>query len=669
MLDRLAKPVDYLRDDLAKRGLLTIPNAELLGQDLDRRGIVDAPSSEGYDALRERGFIETPDGVDYRGNLNQFITEEMTKPGKVPLLNRQTGRFSSAVSVLFDSPPNEGEYYPSVSGLEGCTAVVIIGEKGCWISHFWQAPSFEADDATFQDQVIHSIEQGDNGNVNMKSPFAGGTGTRIPELAAGAGGFEPEIWILTPVGADGTGYLFDDRVGDIEQALVGTGRAFNGIAPQRVSYVPLHPPDANSARGKVLIQYTNDQQNDMGERIVCPQTAIWKLWFESNMVSDHQWPAVGNQVAAAGTKKQKRQESACGPSASSSAGTVSPTGSATSLVSGTSSAPGSSSASSAPGSSTGTSAPGSSTGASSGSTSSSAPSSTGSTTPGPITSGPTTTSAAASQTAPICMNNPVDEDPPNCIQPSSSATRTAPICMNNPVDEDPPNCIQPSTSSQPFKCSAGSNLGVATYDPATWCGCNTNSGTLYPTMTTGSGDAACAYTAPPTITVKPTAVPVNTASINSALTASISSASAASADAAWSSAAAVPSAACYITGDDGFGDSSFEVYGINGWAGDDGSKLSDQLNGCGILDPYQYYPDSQSEFEGRTRTTGTAYFGLGFFKGGCVERAVHSAGGPSPDGGPYQIQCQHHDATPPNKLRRRRFVEREDFNSTFVDED
>ena len=49
----------------------------------------------------------------------------VTKDGKKPLLNRQTGRFSSAMAVAFVSPPNEGEYYPSVSGLEGCTSVVV----------------------------------------------------------------------------------------------------------------------------------------------------------------------------------------------------------------------------------------------------------------------------------------------------------------------------------------------------------------------------------------------------------------------------------------------------------------------------------------------------------------------------------------------------------------
>ena len=180
-------------------------------------------------------------------------------------------------------------------------------------------------------------------------------------------------------------------------------------------------------------------------------------------------------------------------------------------------------------------------------------------------------------------------------------------------------------------------------------------------MTTGSGDAACAYTKVPDTTVNPTAIPVDTASINSVASASSASSSA---EASWSSAAAVPSAGCYITYDDGFGDSSFEVYGINGWAGDDGSKLEEQEGGCGILDPWSFYPNEESEFEGRMRKTQTAYFGLGFFKGGCVERAVHSAGGPSPDNGPYEIHCEHHDQT-----KKGRKFRRDAFNDTWVEDE
>jgi hypothetical protein len=173
--------------------------------------------------------------------------------------------------------------------------------------------------------VIHSIEQGDDGSVNMESPFAGNTASRIPELADGEGNtpFKPEIYVSTP-NADGGGYLYDARVTLIEQVLVGPGRAFEGLTVRRRGYTK-QPPDSRSAHGKVLIQYTNDQQNDLGERIVCPQTASYRLWFETDKMADHEWPAVGSQIAA-GTNNRKRQTGACGPSGSSGSGTGTATG-------------------------------------------------------------------------------------------------------------------------------------------------------------------------------------------------------------------------------------------------------------------------------------------------------------------------------------------------------
>ena len=71
-------------------------------------------------------------------------------------------------------------------------------------------------------------------------------------------------------------------------------------------------------------------------------------------------------------------------------------------------------------------------------------------------------------------------------------------------------------------------------------------------------------------------------------------------------------------------------------------NLWNQENGCGIVSGGEFYSDcGQMEFEGHLRDTQCAYFGLSFFKGGCVERAVHSAGGPAPGDGPGQIACQH----------------------------
>ena len=99
------------------------------------------------------------------------------------------------------------------------------------------------------------------------------------------------------------------------------------------------------------------------------------------------------------------------------------------------------------------------------------------------------------------------------------------------------------------------------------------------------------------------------------------------------STAAAPSAGCYIIEDDGWGDSAFAVFGINDWAGD-GEALFNEESGCGILSGWQWHTDDQQEFQGKLRNTQCAIFGLSFFKGGCVERAVKAAGGPT------DLDCQ-----------------------------
>ena len=102
---------------------------------------------------------------------------------------------------------------------------------------------------------------------------------------------------------------------------------------------------------------------------------------------------------------------------------------------------------------------------------------------------------------------------------------------------------------------------------------------------------------------------------------------------------AAPNAGCIICSDDGFGDSTFEVYGINGWA--DNGKLFTKEDGCGILSGWKFHTDGQSVFLGSLRNTQYVYFGLSFFKSGCVERAVHSTGGPRPGTKAGGIACKH----------------------------
>lgn len=71
-------------------------------------------------------------------------------------------------------------------------------------------------------------------------------------------------------------------------------------------------------------------------------------------------------------------------------------------------------------------------------------------------------------------------------------------CPNDGVRQNAPNCPKPSSATG-FSCGLASNLGVATYTPATWCACR-NPDNSYSTM---SGDHPCAYTAPPATPIHP----------------------------------------------------------------------------------------------------------------------------------------------------------------------
>ncbi|KAI4262606.1 MAG: hypothetical protein L6R42_002220 [Xanthoria sp. 1 TBL-2021] len=127
----------------------------------------------------------------------------------------------------------------------------------------------------------------------MPSPFAAGDqAQRRPELADGDGGFKPEIRVITLM--ENGQYTYDTEVTLLEQALTGPGKAFEGCTITRTGYAR-NQPDKRSANGKVLIQYTNEQETRNFEPMYCPAKAIYKVWVERSLVTTHEWAASGNQ--------------------------------------------------------------------------------------------------------------------------------------------------------------------------------------------------------------------------------------------------------------------------------------------------------------------------------------------------------------------------------------
>lgn len=196
--------------------------------------------------------------------------------------------------------------------------------------------------------------------------------------------------------------------------------------------------------------------------------------------------------------------------------------------------------------------------------------------------------------------------------PSAAASTTSKYvppawqCPNDGVRQNAPGCPTPTTSTGgPLRCSTGSNVGLATYNPATWCGCN---GQIYSTISGATSDY-CAYTTAPISTIRPTQVPIPSTTISTSV------------------APPAPTANCDFYDEVLFW--SFTISNINGWAGDGGGSLKTQEKGCGGLTGWEWHVDDGNHQH--------AFFNLPFtIKQGCVERAIKSAGGPG------ALSCKGH---------------------------
>ena len=101
---RLATPKDYWQDDLARH-----------------HGLASLPVDYLHDDSWKRGYIPQLSDPDFANNVNNFITEQTASsyPGAKPCPINYQNPFSTALTVAFDAPPDEGNYLPSLVGLEG----------------------------------------------------------------------------------------------------------------------------------------------------------------------------------------------------------------------------------------------------------------------------------------------------------------------------------------------------------------------------------------------------------------------------------------------------------------------------------------------------------------------------------------------------------------------
>lgn len=77
--------------------------------------------------------------ADYNGDTTRFLFGELARVEFLAIESgpgpESTGFARELKNVAFDV---------AISGLYGCTTVVVVSESAMWISHFWEVPAFRA---------------------------------------------------------------------------------------------------------------------------------------------------------------------------------------------------------------------------------------------------------------------------------------------------------------------------------------------------------------------------------------------------------------------------------------------------------------------------------------------------------------------------------------------
>jgi hypothetical protein len=138
--------------------------------------------------------LRSLEGYIVRGQLDRdfFFMAEVNNAAKVPHAERQdpvsgisTGR-SSAVVYQFDNQ----QVNTGVSGLHGCTSVMVVSQMGAYASHFWERPAFNRD--RFGTDVLRYLQYGDGTSVMPGLQQHTGSG-RLFDTA-----FDPHIVLIVP---------------------------------------------------------------------------------------------------------------------------------------------------------------------------------------------------------------------------------------------------------------------------------------------------------------------------------------------------------------------------------------------------------------------------------------------------------------------------------------
>lgn len=230
--------------------------------------------------------LAKPEDEDYEGDIDAFLVSQYMRADWVPL--SQQGLSSALFKELGDVKVNM-----AVQNLYGCTSVVVVSEKGIWMSHFWENPAFAtrgpagewlpSANNRFEVDVLRALEFG-----NQEMP---GLAQFNKNGGAFIGAYSPFAYIFYPTGSQYPNYdrVYKARINQISQKLQ---RLIRLHIPPLIYQYDRAGGHMMRAKGKVLFQYEPNEkvmQTPDGPL----QQALNRIWLEDRPMYVHQryWPA------------------------------------------------------------------------------------------------------------------------------------------------------------------------------------------------------------------------------------------------------------------------------------------------------------------------------------------------------------------------------------------
>ncbi|KAI1384277.1 uncharacterized protein F4822DRAFT_434215 [Hypoxylon trugodes] len=245
-------------------------------------------------------------------NIDQYIISTLSSSGAEGLAWNKGIAVSKYYQFLNKA------FVKYVAGVTGCTSIIVISEKGAWISHFMET-GFMPDDGrkTDRDQLDAAVKDG-NSNYERPADLAVENGDLNKDSQS------VQIYVSGPCTytTDASGNKVCDekdgapnweytRIDTLLTTLFGAGTPFEGVPITKRGYIK--PTDRDevdsladtSARGKVVVQYDSNQLTDQFLPFN-PKHAAYRVWLES---SPYQKDWVASSCQGGNAPNQKRDGS------------------------------------------------------------------------------------------------------------------------------------------------------------------------------------------------------------------------------------------------------------------------------------------------------------------------------------------------------------------------